>query len=77
MFNDKLDADIATYWYMGLVTDTGNFQYEKDTIRTMNNAIGLITLGAKKEWIIQNIFSNTEWDSIDLFKMIIPRVQRE
>lgn len=72
-----IDADIATYWYLGLTTDTGNFQYEKDSIEIFNHAIELIKLGANKPRIIQNIFNNNERSSIELSKMMIPRITRD
>ncbi len=74
---ELIDAEIATYRYLGLTTDTGNFQYEKDSIRTMSNAMGMIKLGANKPWIIQNIFNNSERSSIELSKMMIPRITRD
>ena len=77
MYPDLLDAEIATYRYLGLTTDTGNFQYEKDSIRTMSNAIGLIQLGARKPWIVQNIFNGSDRSSIDLLKLIIPRIHHD
>lgn len=77
VYPEQLDADIATYLYMGLVTDSGNFQFEVDTVRTMSNAIALIQLGARKPWIIQKLFNNSDRSSIDMLKMITPRITRE
>lgn len=74
IYPELLDAEIATYRYLGLLTDTGNFQFEVDSIRTMNNAIGLLKLGAKKAWIIEKLFNNNSWSSIEFLKMIIPRI---
>jgi len=76
-FPQAIDAHIATYFYLGIVTDTGNFQYETDTARTMTNAIGLIRDGAKKSRLIQHIFNSNDRTSIDLLKMVIPRITRE
>ncbi len=75
-FPEHIDADIATYRYMGIMTDTGNFQYEQDTVRTMSNAIALIKIGAKKAWLIEYIFNNSKRSAIDLLKMTTPRITR-
>lgn len=74
LFPQQIDADVATYFYLGIVTDTGNFQYETDTARTMTNAIWLIKHGAKKSMLMQYIFNNTEPTALDLLKMIVPRI---
>lgn len=74
LYPELLDAEIATYWYLGLLTDTGNFQFEVDSVRTMSNALALIKLGAKKAWIIEKLFNNNSWSSIEFLKMIIPRI---
>ena len=77
LWPEHIDADIATYWYLGLTTDTGNFQYEKDSMKTMSHAMGMIKLGANKPWILQNMFNGSDRSSIDLSKMMIPRITRD
>jgi phosphoesterase RecJ-like protein len=36
---DSITIQIANYLYLGLTTDTGNFMYESNSQRTMQNAI--------------------------------------
>lgn len=36
---EKIGPIIATYLYLGVVTDTNNYQYGKDVVRTMRNGI--------------------------------------
>lgn len=35
----KITAEVATYLYLGLTTDSGNFMYETNSIRIMHNAL--------------------------------------
>ena len=41
-YAEGISARVATYLYLGVVTDTDNFHHGKDTVRTMKNAIGLL-----------------------------------
>lgn len=77
VYPELLDADIATFLYLGLVTDSWNFQFEQDTVRTMGNAIALIKLWARKPWLVEKLFNNSEWSSIDLLKRLIPRIMHD
>jgi len=36
---ETITPEIATYLYLGLTTDSGNFMYETDSIRIMENAL--------------------------------------
>lgn len=73
---ETIDSTIATYLYLGLTTDSGNFQYEKDSVKLFQTAIDLIKDGANKHRIIQNIFNGSDRSTIDLLKIIIPRIHR-
>jgi phosphoesterase RecJ-like protein len=41
---DVIDEEIATFLYMGIVTDSGNFRHDEkhQTLRLMEDAVGLI-----------------------------------
>jgi bifunctional oligoribonuclease and PAP phosphatase NrnA len=57
---EYITADVATYRYMGLLTDSGNFMYGKDANgeRDFQIAGGLLAHGARKSWLIQKLFYN-------------------
>ncbi len=55
-----LDKDIASYCYMGLVTDTGwplsnGLEYEKDTIRSLGNMTSMVSYWVDKSYILQQL----------------------
>jgi phosphoesterase RecJ-like protein len=52
------DKEIATYLYLGLTTDSGNFRYDENHERILKNALTLIQLGADKKSIIDNVINN-------------------
>ena len=42
VWKKHIDPEIATYLYLGLMTDTGNFMFDKDAERTLSNALHLV-----------------------------------
>lgn len=53
-----IDPYIATMLYLGLTTDTGGsvgLEYEKDSIRSYENALGMLKHGADKQTIIRQL----------------------
>jgi len=60
------DSDFITAVYVGIITDTGNFEhgyYTGDTLRTVGH---LLDMGVDKERIYNHIFSNFSPDRIRL-----------
>ncbi len=53
---DKIDLDIATALYIGIVHDTGVFKHTNTTQKTMNIAGNLISLGVNFSKIIDETF---------------------
>ncbi len=53
---DKIDAEIATCIYTGILTDTGSFRYASTTSTTHRIAADLIDRGAVNHEIHNNIF---------------------
>lgn len=62
-----IDKNIATYLYVGLVTDTGNFQYSNTESSSLIMAADLIDRGAEKDKIIQNVYQS---NSINFYKIL-------
>lgn len=60
------DSDFITAVYVGIITDTGNFEhgyYTGDTMRTVGH---LLDMGVNKETVYNHIFSNFSPDRIRL-----------
>lgn len=74
---EKISEQVATYLYLWLTTDTGNFMYEKDSERTMKNALWLIQAGADKKSIIENIFYHNTFAMIQFSNILIQRAKEE
>jgi phosphoesterase RecJ-like protein len=70
-----ITPDIATLLYVGIVTDTGRFQYTNTTARTMRIAADLIDLGVSPNFIFQKIYENTSFASLKLLARILERAE--
>ena len=54
----KIDTDIATLLYTGIVHDTGMFQYSSTSPETMRIAANLLSAGVPFSYIIEHTFLN-------------------
>lgn len=77
-WKELFDENIATYLYMGLSTDSGNFRYDEgeQSIRTFETALQLLKFGAKKTTIINEIFRNKTYRSIQFMQLLLQRMQK-
>lgn len=57
--NFKISCMAATAFYGGIVTDSGRFQYGETSGNTLKIAGTLLDLGADKEFIYRNIYTET------------------
>lgn len=73
---DKITPEIATYLYIWLTTDSGNFMYESDSVRIMHNALWLIQAGADKKRVLQNIFYRNNREMIQFWTTVVQRAQQ-
>ena len=55
---DKIDKEIATCLYVGIMTDTGSFKYSSTTSQTHRVVASLIDKGAENMLIHQRVFDN-------------------
>jgi phosphoesterase RecJ-like protein len=53
---DKIDKDIASSLYTGILTDTGSFKYRSTTATTLRVAANLVDKGADSEKINRRIY---------------------
>jgi phosphoesterase RecJ-like protein len=69
-----LDKNIATHLYMWITTDSWNFRYEKDSIRTFDNALKLVKLWADKQLILNKIYNSQSIWSVTILQRILQRM---
>jgi phosphoesterase RecJ-like protein len=63
---DKIDADIATCLYVGIMTDTGSFRFKATTSRTHQVIGNLIDKGANNSEIHNNIYDTNSYSRLQL-----------
>jgi len=71
------DKDIATYFYLGITSDSGNFMFEKDHIRTFTNILHLLKLHADKDLIVNNFFRKKSLNSVKFLQLLLGRIQEK
>ncbi|MDR0860341.1 MAG: DHH family phosphoesterase [Candidatus Peribacteria bacterium] len=73
------DQRIATFLYMGMISDSGNFRHDEkhQTLRLMEDALGAIKHGADKQAVINNLFRNKSYEDLQFMQKILGRMQRE
>jgi len=74
---DLYDQDIATYFYLGITSDSANFLFEKDHIRTFTNATKLLKLWADKTSVINNLFRKRSYNSIQFLQLLLNRMKQK
>lgn len=70
-----LDKKVATYLYLGLMSDSGNFLFGTDHIRIFDNALGLLKLWADRRLINYNIIRKKSLNQIQFLGLLIQRIQ--
>lgn len=58
---DDLDCDLALCLYVGLVTDTGRFQYNNTSAESLRIAADLIECGVNPNAVFQNVYENNSF----------------
>lgn len=71
--NGTIDADTATLLYTGIVTDTGRFQYQNTTAKTLCIASELVGLGVNPNQIFHNIYENLSYNTLKLLAKVLSR----
>ncbi|SDS30943.1 phosphoesterase RecJ domain-containing protein [Formosa sp. Hel1_31_208] len=64
--SDKIDANIATCLYVGIMTDTGSFRFPSTTSATHNIIGHLIDKGANNSEIHNNIYDTNSYQRLQL-----------
>ena len=71
------DKDIATCFYLGVTSDSGNFLFGKDHIRTFTTALNLLKLGADKDLIVDNLIRKRSLNAIKFLQLLINRIKQK
>lgn len=71
--SDYYDSDVATCLYLGIATDTGSFQFDKQWSRSLRNAAELVDLWANKNIITKKIFGTLKLTQLQFVSHIMPR----
>lgn len=71
------DKDIATYFYLGVTSDSGNFLFGEDHIRTFTTALNLLKLGADKDLIVNNIIRKKSLNAIKFLQLLLNRIKQK
>ena len=69
----ELDKDIATCLYVGIVTDTGRFQYSNSSPDTLRLAADLLSLGVDAPGIAQEVYESSPFGYLKLTGRVLER----
>jgi phosphoesterase RecJ-like protein len=69
----EIDADIATCLYVGIVTDTGRFQYANSSSDTLRMVANLLDRGVRAPEIAQLIFESQSFGYLKLVGRVLER----
>ena len=71
------DKEIATYFYLGIASDSGNFLFEEDHVRTFSNVVKLLKLGADKDTVVDNIMRKKSLNSVKFLEVLLGRIKQK
>lgn len=71
-----ITPEIAEPLYVGLVTDTGRFQYSNTTPQSLRLAADLVEAGADVRRVFENVYENTPYPKLKLLARALERAQR-
>src|SRR3954463_1442458 len=71
----QLTPDIAEALYVGLVTDTGRFQYSNTTPKAFRLAAELVEAGADIHGIFRNVYETVQFAKLKLLARALDRAQ--
>lgn len=69
------DQDIAVCLYVGLVTDTGRFQYGNTTERSFEMALDLVRRGVSPRYIFENVYENFSYSALKLLGRVLAQAR--
>ena len=69
----KITPDVATALYVGLVTDTGRFQYSNTSPRTLEIAADLVRSGVDTAALGQRLYEETPFGYLEVVSRVLGR----
>ena len=72
----EIDADIADLLYLGLVADTGSFQFSSTTAHTLRVAAELVAAGARSSVIAEKIRLERPFDFLKFQSRVFAKLER-
>lgn len=69
----EIDKDIATCLYVGILTDTGRFQYSNSTPDTLRLAADLLSRGVEAPLIAQEVYESAPFGFLKLVGRVLDR----
>lgn len=72
-----VDHNIATYILSGIISATKNFKTAKVTPKTLNLAGSLISYGARRDQIIQNLYQSRFLTTLKLWGRVLSRLNND
>lgn len=76
IWEEHLDPLIASYFYMGVLTDTGNFSYDKNGDSSLRAGADLVALGAEKLKLTRH-FESISFAQMRFFHTIFDRLHTQ
>ncbi len=73
----EIDKEIATYLYLGLVTDTGSFRYSNTTAESLSTASELLSYGVDASLVSERIWYRETLGKIRLLGAILETLDVE
>ncbi len=74
---DRMDRTIAQNLYMGIVTDSGVFQYANTSPHTMRTAASLMEFGFDHHELIDRIFNSRTWKENRILGYALQKAERK
>jgi bifunctional oligoribonuclease and PAP phosphatase NrnA len=71
----EMDRDVATCLYVGVVTDTGRFQYSNSSPATLRLAADLLSHGVAAPAIAQEVFESSPFGYLKLTGRVLERAR--
>lgn len=76
-WNIKIDQDMATALFSGIAGDTVFFRYTDNTKETFKIIGELIEKGADKDFLVEKMFNNYEFSSVQLVGEFLAKMKKE
>ena len=70
-----IDEQIALACLTGLMTDTGNFQYQNADLRAFSCATEMVKMGANSSLISENVYMRRSLESIKLVNLAVDKLE--